>query len=227
MRLTVDRMSLLILPTVCEQFAWSVLLALFLQRSGWCLCAWAAETRSMTSTSCGSPLTWSGTPPVSNVPNAASTWTSPARASSGKERRTVNGTTSGRTTGTEPHPPPSAPRPFGIIILIFHNDHTEKIRTDFKLTKPCFYWAKGFEMLCKNLFQTANRVTRARFYCLAFIECILKTWHNVHRAYMTHLLISDSNHCTCLYFVIRYCKETINKTPWLGPCLWHSLQINV
>lgn len=70
------------------------------QRSGWCLCAWAAGTRSTTSTSCGSPRTWSGTPPVSNVPSAASTWTSPARASSGTERRTVNGTTSGRTAGT-------------------------------------------------------------------------------------------------------------------------------
>lgn len=72
---------------------------LFFQRSGWCLCAWAAGTRSTTSTSCGSPRTWSGTPPASNAPSATSTWTSRARASSGTGRLTVNGTTSGRTAG--------------------------------------------------------------------------------------------------------------------------------
>lgn len=70
------------------------------QRSGWYLCVWAAGTRSTTSTFYGSPRTWSGMPPVSNVPSAASTLMSPARALSGTERHTVNGITSGRTTET-------------------------------------------------------------------------------------------------------------------------------
>lgn len=43
--------------------------------------AWAAELRSTTNSSCACPPTWSGTPPASSAPSAASTWTRRALAS--------------------------------------------------------------------------------------------------------------------------------------------------
>lgn len=56
-------------------------------------CVWAAEVRSMTSISCGSPRTWSGTRRVWSAQSAVSTWTRRALASSGTARHTAKETT--------------------------------------------------------------------------------------------------------------------------------------
>lgn len=156
---------------------------LVFQKSGWCLCAWAAGTRSTTSTSCGSPRTSSGMPPVSNVPSAVNTWTSPARASSGTERLTVNGTTSGRTAGTGRDDPlhiksrSCSCTEIGMIILmilsfILHYQN-ENIRTDLSHAEPCFQWVNTIlnittnHLYCYNNLLTMHNQKKC-LYCISF-----------------------------------------------------------
>lgn len=181
---------------------WCVPLMLVFQRSGLCLCAWAAGTRSTTSTSCGSPRTWSGTPPVSNVPSAASTWTSPARASSGTERRTVNGTTSGRTAGTGRDDPFTDKTEAGtarrLELLLFYISvwqYSEWFQTH---GQTCFHWIKWFSMLwtLSSLLLRHLLLLRHVSISFTFIRCFKKTNNKkkkktrstLHQAFRSYLL---------------------------------------